>query len=67
MSGENGKTQENTYECAMCHHRFEYSDGEWDAEKEAEQLWGIAKAKSNPDMVIVCDACFNLAMAQLRN
>lgn len=54
----------NTYECAGCGGTFTSRRSDEDAETEAEALWGVKDAASNPGMAIVCDDCFKAIVAE---
>ena len=47
-----------TYQCQACGGTFESDWTDADANAEAAALWGVDRASADPDMVVVCDACF---------
>lgn len=49
-----------TYTCACCQGIFEQGWSDEEAEREAQNLWGVKGAISDPRMVEVCEDCFQL-------
>ena len=47
----------NEYKCSSCHNVYEKGWTDEEAKKETEELHG--RPASDPDMVVVCDDCFN--------
>jgi hypothetical protein len=48
-----------TFTCAVCGQVFPQSpETVAEAESEAAALWGIQEASQNPDMVVLCDPCY---------
>ena len=52
-----------TYTCEECGGTFDSIRSDEEAEREAENLWGVKDAASNPGMAIVCDECFKAIIA----
>ena len=51
--------KENEYQCAICGGIFKKGRTDEEAEKEAENIWGVKHASTSNHMVIICDGCFN--------
>jgi hypothetical protein len=48
-----------TFTCAVCGQVFPQDPATVaEAEAEAARLWGVHKASQSPDMVVLCDPCF---------
>ncbi|GAI07820.1 unnamed protein product [marine sediment metagenome] len=52
----------NKYICSSCKKEFEKAITDKEANKEAEELFGVKEASNRDDMAIVCDDCFNKIM-----
>lgn len=56
------------FTCAQCGIDFEVTDEDnWtqeDAEKECEEMFGVADPKSHPGMAVVCDDCWKELVPQ---
>jgi len=51
--------KENEYQCAICGGIFKKGRTDEEAEKEAENIWGVKNASTSNRMVVICDGCFN--------
>lgn len=51
-----------TYTCAACQGTFTSIKPDSDAEKEAEELFGVPNASTDPSMACVCDNCYQEIM-----
>jgi D-mannonate dehydratase len=49
----------NEYQCAICGGIFRKGRTDEEAEKEAENIWGVKNASTSNGMVVICDGCFN--------
>ena len=56
---------QTSYRCAVCGGTFTTERPDAEAEAEAEAIWGVANASTNPDMAVVCDDCFRAGMARM--
>ena len=50
--------KKNEYKCAMCGEIFVKGWGDEEANKEAEELWGVKSASERMDFSVICDDCF---------
>ncbi len=50
------------YICELCKKEFEKAITDEEANKEAEELFGVKEASNRADMAIVCDDCFKKIM-----
>lgn len=52
--------EKDEYQCAECNEIFKKGWSDKEADKEAEELWGIKNAsdKVGKSMVVICDVCF---------
>ena len=48
-----------TYRCAACGDVCETGWSDAEANAEAEALWGVRQALTNPAFEVVCDDCWN--------
>jgi hypothetical protein len=51
-----------TYTCAACQGTFTSIRPDSEAEKEAEELFGVKNASSDSSMACVCDNCYQELM-----
>ena len=49
---------EEMYTCEHCGRQFPQGWSTAEAEREAEEAWGVAHASANSAMVCICDDCF---------
>jgi len=49
----------NKYQCAICGGIFNKIRSDEEANKEAEEIWGVENASESDEMVRICDDCFN--------
>lgn len=50
------------YICELCKKEFEKAITDEEANKEAEELFGVKDASNRDDMAIICDDCFKKIM-----
>ena len=55
----------DTYQCAVCQGVFEKLGTEEEAEAEAFKNFGIKDASTDPNMLIVCDDCYQYLVVPL--
>lgn len=56
--------EKDTYICEVCKETFIKGQSDEEANKEAEELWGVKNASENQNMGVVCDDCYNMMMGQ---
>lgn len=57
----------DTFTCDCCKKTFPKERSDAEAEAEAERIFGVKDASSDPDMAVVCDDCWKRNMPQQLN
>lgn len=64
---KNMKNKKNkTFVCCNCGKEYEESWTTEEAEKEAEELWGVKNASEAIGFDVICDDCFNVRTSEER-
>lgn len=50
---------DNKFTCSICGETYDKLWSDDEANKEAEELWGVENASINDDMAVICDDCWN--------